>query len=47
MTARDVSYEQVRVWVKGQLHQTHATVVQTIAWTVLCGCVSARPYFTA
>jgi Transposase DDE domain len=42
MTATEVGYEQVRAWVKVQLQQTHATVVQTIAWAVLCVLVSQR-----
>jgi hypothetical protein len=32
----------VRAWVKVQLKQTHATVVQTIAWAVLCVLVAQR-----
>jgi Transposase DDE domain len=42
MTATDVGYEHVRAWVKGRLQQTHATVVQTIAWAVLCVLVAQR-----
>jgi Transposase DDE domain len=42
MTAIDVGYEHVRAWVKGQLQQTHATVVQTLAWAVLCVLVAQR-----
>src|SRR5215470_20085447 len=42
MTAIDVGYEHVRAWVKGRLQQTHATVVQTPAWAVLCVLVSQR-----
>jgi hypothetical protein len=42
MTATEVGYEQVRAWVKVQLQQTHATVVQTIAWAVLCVLASQR-----
>jgi hypothetical protein len=42
MTATDVGYEQVRAWVKVRLQQTHATVVQTIAWAVLRVLVSQR-----
>jgi hypothetical protein len=32
----------VRAWVKARLQQTHATVVQTIAWAVLCVMVAQR-----
>jgi Transposase DDE domain len=42
MTATDVGYERVRGWVKVQLKQAHATVVQTIAWAVLCVLVAQR-----
>src|SRR5215468_6380790 len=42
MTAMAVGYEPVRAWVKGRLQQTHATIVQTIAWVVLCVLVSQR-----
>jgi len=42
MTATDVGYEQVRAWVKARVKQTHATVVQTIAWAVLCVVVAQR-----
>jgi Transposase DDE domain len=42
MTATDVGYERVRAWVKVQLKQTHATVVQTLAWAVLCVLVAQR-----
>src|SRR4029077_2824396 len=41
-TATNVGYERVRVRVKVQLTQTHATVVQTIAWAVLCVLVAQR-----
>ena len=36
MTARGVGYEPVRAWVKVRLQQAHTTVVQTLAWAVLC-----------
>jgi hypothetical protein len=36
MTATEVGYERVRAWVKLRLQQTHAAVVQTIAWATLC-----------
>jgi Transposase DDE domain len=42
MTATDVGYERVRAWVKARVEQTHATVVQTIAWGVLCVLVAQR-----
>jgi hypothetical protein len=42
MTATEVGYEQVRAWVKVRLKQTHATVVQTMAWAVLCIVVAQR-----
>lgn len=32
----------MRAWVKAQLQQTHAMVVQTIAWAVLCVMVAQR-----
>src|SRR5262245_66346150 len=42
MTASAVGYEQVRVWVEVMLGQTHATVVRTTAWIVLCVLVAQR-----
>ena len=42
MTATDVGYERVRAWVKARLQQTHTTVVQTIAWALLCIVVAQR-----
>ena len=42
MTATEVGYEQVRAWVKTRLQRTHATVVQTIAWGVLCVLIAQR-----
>ena len=42
MTATEVGYEQIRAWVKARLQQTHATVVQTLAWAVLCVLISQR-----
>ena len=42
MTATEVGYERVRAWVKARLQQTHATVVQTVAWAVLCVMVARR-----
>jgi hypothetical protein len=36
MTASAVGYSQAREWVKVMLGRTHATVVHTIAWAVLC-----------
>src|SRR4029450_4776723 len=36
MTTSAVGYPQVRAWVKAMLGRTHATVVHTIAWAVLC-----------
>ena len=42
MTATEVGYEQVRAWVKARVERTHATVVQTIAWAVLCVLVAQR-----
>jgi hypothetical protein len=32
----------VRAWVKARLQQTYATVVQTVAWVVLCVVVAHR-----
>ena len=42
MTASAVGYLQVRAWVKAMLGRTHATVVHTIAWAVLCLLVAQR-----
>jgi hypothetical protein len=42
MTASAVGYEQVQEWVKARLGRTHATVVQTMAWAVLCVLVAQR-----
>jgi Transposase DDE domain len=42
MTASVVGYPQVREWVKTMLGRTHATVVHTIAWAVLCLLVAQR-----
>jgi Transposase DDE domain len=42
LTATEVGYEQVQAWVKARLQQTHVTVVQTIAWAVLCVVVAQR-----
>ena len=42
MTASAVGYEQVRAWVEVILGQTHATVVRTTAWIVLCVLVAQR-----
>jgi Transposase DDE domain len=42
MTASAVGYPQVREWVKAMLGRTHATVVHTIAWAVLCLLVAQR-----
>ena len=41
MTASAVGYPQVRAWVKAMLG-THATVVHTMAWAVLCLLVAQR-----
>src|SRR5919198_1418176 len=42
MTASAVGYEQVRAWVAVMLGQTHATVVRTTAWIVLCVLTAQR-----
>jgi Transposase DDE domain len=42
MTASAIGYEQVRAWVEVMLGQTHATVVRTTAWIVLCLLVAQR-----
>jgi Transposase DDE domain len=42
MTTSAVGYEQVRAWVAVMLGQTHATVVRTTAWIVLCVLVAQR-----
>jgi hypothetical protein len=36
MTASDVGYDRIHPWVKRVLGATHATVVVTITWAVLC-----------
>jgi hypothetical protein len=36
MTASAVGYNRVHAWVKVMLDRTHATVVQTVAWAMLC-----------
>ena len=42
MTASAVGYPQVHAWVKTMLGRTHATVIHTIAWAVLCLLVAQR-----
>src|SRR5215831_11553861 len=42
MTASAVGYEQVRAWVAVMLGTTHATVVRTTAWIVLCVLTAQR-----
>ena len=42
MTASAVGYPQVRAWVKAMPGKTHATVVHTMAWAVLCVLVAQR-----
>jgi hypothetical protein len=42
MTAAQVGYERVYGWVKHLLGATHATVVVTVAWAVLCLVVAQR-----
>jgi hypothetical protein len=42
MTASAVGYEHVQEWVKTMLGRMHATVVQTIAWAVLCVLLAQR-----
>jgi len=42
MTASAVGYPQVHAWVKAMLGRTHATVVHTMAWAVLCVLVAQR-----
>jgi hypothetical protein len=42
MTASAVGYEQVRAWVEVRLGTTHATVVRTTAWIVLCVLMAQR-----
>jgi hypothetical protein len=41
MTA-SVGYEQVRAWAEVMLGQTHATVVRTTAWIILCVLMAQR-----
>ena len=42
MTATEEGYEHVWAWVKGRLQQSHATVVQTLTWAVLCVLLAQR-----
>jgi hypothetical protein len=42
MTASAVGYEHVQEWVKTRLGRTPATVVQTVAWAVLCLLLAQR-----
>jgi hypothetical protein len=42
MTASAVGYEHVQEWVKTRLGRTQATVVQTVAWAVLCRRLAQR-----
>ena len=42
MTATEVGYEHVRTGVKVRPQQTPATVVQAIAWAILCIVVAQR-----
>src|SRR5215510_16135075 len=42
MTASAVGYERVQEWVKVMGGKTHATVVRTIAWAVLCVLLAQR-----
>ena len=42
MTASAVGYPQVHAWVKTRLGRTHATVVHTMAWAVLCLLLAQR-----
>jgi hypothetical protein len=42
MPASAVGYEHVQEWVKTMLGRTHATIVHTIAWAVLCVLVAQR-----
>src|SRR5437879_2658555 len=42
MTTAQVGYAHVHRWVKGVLGRTHATVIMTVAWAVLCLLVAQR-----
>lgn len=42
MTTAQVGYEPIQCWVKQVLGQTHATVVATVVWAVLCVLVAQR-----
>src|SRR5215510_5407252 len=42
MTTASVGYESVHCWVKHVLGRTHATVVGTVTWAVLCLLVAQR-----
>ena len=42
MTTAEVGYEPVQQWVKHLLGKTHATVIGTVTWAVLCVLVAQR-----
>ena len=42
MTASTIGYDKVLRWVNTRLNGTHITVIQTIAWVVLCIIVAQR-----
>jgi hypothetical protein len=42
MTASAVGYAHVQEWVKAMLGRTHATVIHTVAWAVLCVLLAQR-----
>src|SRR2546430_7408982 len=42
MTTAQVGYPHVHRWVKEVLGRTHATVIMTVAWAVLCLLVAQR-----
>jgi hypothetical protein len=42
MTASSVGYSNILTWVKTRLVGTHATVIRTVAWVVLCILVAQR-----
>lgn len=42
MTASQIGYGNVQTWVKSYLNGTHRTVLQTVAWVILCVLVAQR-----
>jgi hypothetical protein len=42
MTASDVGYDRLPIWIKQRLGPVHATVCRTGAWAVLCLLLAQR-----